>query len=64
MTIAERAASSAWKHNVAALFAGGALAFSGSTASVSSIQGNVGDIFWGNCTGNDTLPGAECGYAM
>ena len=64
MPIAERAASAAWKHNVGALFAGGALALAGSAASVAPVQGNVGDLVFGKCTDSSTLPGAECGYAM
>ena len=64
MPLGERAAAAAWKHNVGALLAGGALALAGSTASVAPVQGNVGDLVFGKCTDSGTLPGAECGYAM
>ncbi|TBU51516.1 TAP-like protein-domain-containing protein [Dichomitus squalens] len=64
MTIAEQATAAAWKHNLGALFAGGALALAGSTASVPPVQGSVGELFFGNCTDNHALPGAECGYAI
>ena len=60
--IDELTAAAPWKHNAAALIAGGALA--NSTVSVSPVRGNVGDLFLGNCTDNEALPGAECGYAM
>ena len=64
MPLGDRAASAAWKHNVGALLAGGALTFASSTASVAPVQGNVGDLVFGKCTDSSTLPGAECGYAM
>lgn len=50
-----------WKHQLGALVG---LYLQNSTASVSPVQGNVGDIVWGSCADNSTLPGAECGYAM
>ncbi|KAM5545960.1 hypothetical protein V8D89_000086 [Ganoderma adspersum] len=56
---------SPWKQNVAAV-AGGALAFAGSALAVDSVKGKLGDLVLGKCTAADgnTLPGAECGYAI
>ena len=55
-----------WKQNVATVVAGGALAFAGSALSVDPVKGKLGDLVFGKCTAadGDTLPGAECGYAM
>ncbi len=53
--------STGWKHQLGALVG---LYLQNSTANVSSVQGNVGDVVWGSCSDNTTLPGAECGYAM
>ena len=64
MAIDELTAAAPWKHNAAALLAGGALALANSTVSVAPVRGNVGDLFLGNCTDDEALPGAECGYAM
>ena len=51
-----------WKRKFAALLS---LYMSNSTSALPpSVQGNVGDLVWGACAGNDTLSGAECGYAM
>ena len=64
MAIDELTTAAPWKHNVAALLGGGALALTNSTVSVAPVRGNVGDLFLGNCTDDEALPGAECGYAM
>ena len=54
-----------WKQSVAAV-AGGALAFANSALAVDPVKGKLGDLVLGKCTAADgnTLPGAECGYAM
>ena len=56
--------ASIWKHNLRTLVTGGALAFSASSLSVDSVQGQLGDLVLSSCTGNDTILGAECGYAV
>ncbi|RPD76009.1 hypothetical protein L226DRAFT_522437 [Lentinus tigrinus ALCF2SS1-7] len=50
-----------WKHQLGALIG---LYLQNSTANVSPVQRKVGDIVWGSCADNSTLPGAECGYAI
>ena len=58
--------ASYWKHKLGTLVAGGALALStsNSTLSVDPVQGKLGDLVFSSCTGNDTISGAECGYAV
>ena len=55
-----------WKQKLGRLVVGGALAFTNSTVSVDSdpVQGKLGDLVLSSCTGNDTIAGAECGYAV
>ncbi|TFK81819.1 alpha/beta-hydrolase [Polyporus arcularius HHB13444] len=53
--------STGWKHQLGALVG---LYLQNSTANVSPVQGNIGDVVWGSCSDNTTLPGAECGYAI
>lgn len=56
------ASGNGWKHKVAALMS---LYLSNSTSALpAAVNGTVGDLVWSACPGNDTLPGAECGYAM
>ncbi|KAI0719840.1 TAP-like protein-domain-containing protein [Cerioporus squamosus] len=59
MTLSGR--STGWKHQLGALIG---LYLQNSAANVSSVQGNIGDVVWGSCADNSTLPGAECGYAI
>ncbi|KAI0767486.1 TAP-like protein-domain-containing protein [Fomes fomentarius] len=56
------ASGNGWKHKVAALMS---LYLSNSTSALPpAVYGTVGDLVWSACPGNDTLPGAECGYAI
>ena len=54
-----------WRASTSALikFYLASSAASVTATALSPVNGTVGDVVWGSC-GNDTLPGAECGYAM